>query len=45
MAITFDADTSTKNLYIDGLLEAEAIDQGYAPVTAEDRDVASWQRW
>jgi hypothetical protein len=39
VAITFDMDTFTRDLYIDGVLDATTTDQAYAPVTEEDRDV------
>ena len=53
LAISFDEETSTKNLYVDGFLEATTVDQGYAPVINVDRalhigaggDMGDQYRW
>ena len=39
LAITFDSSTNTKNLYINGVLEATTTDQSYQPVTTEERSL------
>ena len=39
LAITFDSETSTKNFYINGILEASTTAHGYQPVSNEERSL------